>query len=379
MPKTENSNKHRHRKGVGTAKLVNTKKDTWRMCCQHKGTPQWARRKTVHGIKEVEAHFDTVSELLREHGRNKAALLSKIDMDELTICYRQFELLNSESNAKHTLENVFNEGVQAIRKKKTKQQFPSLNQVIKRYIAHRETPQGNLKGDWVIDKNTLTAEKTFLTALSQIREDWNLCDVFDPKKPFKLKAEKWIHKKWGQHSPKTRKDKAQMLRMLLEYAKKQYPALIYPNPLHGWDGTFNKTSKSTGIKTTLTVKQVKNLFLNAAKNPDWVHNIPYMALLFFAGTRPYDVANPKNKNRRWRWEWFNDWKYLSAVSGGFKAMIPAWNKDGTKGSSKKISVAQDRDLTANGYDWIKWYYEIVAKQTVPNTGKICFPYNSCRG
>lgn len=372
MPSSQNSNTHRYRKGVGTATLVNPKEDKWRMCCQHKGTPQWARRKIVHGINAVAEHFDIVAELLREHGRSKAALLSKIDMDELTICNRQLESLNSESNTNHSMEEVFNLGIEAIKAKKTKQQFPTLNQVIKQYIAYRETPQGNHRGNWVIDKNMLTSEKTFLKSLSKIRKKWVLCDVFNPHKPFKEEAKRWIMKEWAHLAPKSQQDRAKVLRMLLDYAKEHYPTVSYTNPLNGWDSYFNKTSKASGIKTILPVQKVTDLFLAAANNPKWVQNIPYMALSLFAGTRPYDVASPKDKKRRWRWDWFNEWKNISAVSGGFKAMLPAWNEDGTKGSSKKTSVAQERDLTANGYQWITWYYETIAEKDIPTTGKIYF-------
>ena len=120
----------------------------------------------------------------------------------------------------------------------------------------------------------LTSEKTFLKSLSKIRKKWVLCDVFNPHKPFKEEAKRWIMKEWAHLAPKSQQDRAKVLRMLLDYAKEHYPAVSYTNPLNGWDSYFNKTSKASGIKTILPVQKVTDLFLAAANNPKWVYNIP---------------------------------------------------------------------------------------------------------
>ena len=129
-------------------------------------------------------------------------------------------------------------------------------------------------------------------------------------------------------------DRAKTLWMTLDYALEEYPPLTGENPLKGWDKSFNKSRKGSGIKSLLSPQQVKELFKAAAKHPEWIHNIPYMALLHFTGSRPFDVGDTKNAARRWNWGWFDEWKHQSGISGGYIATLPAWNKDGTKASSK---------------------------------------------
>jgi hypothetical protein len=374
MPKLmKNSSTNRSREGVGKASLLNSEKDKWRMSCHRKGTPRELRRKIVYGVQAVEKHFDTIEALLREHGRNKDAILNEINMDELTLCVRRLISFNSEANAIHTMEEVIDKGIGAIKAQQKRMQYPTLNELIELYEKHRATPHGNHRGNWVIDKGSLRTEKTFLGALSKIKCKYRLSDIFNPKSQFKQEAKKWILREWGHLSPKSQQDRAKTLRMLLDYAKELYPTLLYPNPLDGWDGYFNKACKSSGIKTILPVETVRDLFLRAANHPEWSLNIPFIALSLFAGNRPFDVASTKCASRRWRWEWFSQWKNMSAISEGYKACVPAWLPDGTKGSSKKTSVAQERDLTANGFSWIKWYYGNVAKESVPTVGKI--PYS----
>ena len=66
---------------------------------------------------------------------------------------------------KFSIEEIVLKGLEKIELDLTKEDFPALSKVIDDYIAFRATPEGNSKGDWIIDPNTLTSEKTFLTVI----------------------------------------------------------------------------------------------------------------------------------------------------------------------------------------------------------------------
>jgi len=372
MPKVKrNSDSHRRRKGVGTATLLDRAKGKWRLNCPRKGIPKQLQRPIVYGIREVENHFDKLEYFLKEHGRNKDKLLNKIDLDDLAIAVRYKDKFENTHSIKLSLEEVVINGIEKLELDLAKQDFPTLAEVIDDYIAFRATPEGNSKGDWIIDKNTITSEKTFLVVIKSEFGKLSLNEVFETDFNFKGKADKLFNRKWRNSAPKTLMDRARILRMTLDYALGQYPALKQQNPLTGWERTFNKARKTSGIKSILTPNEVRKIFERAADHSQWRINIPYMALLFFTGSRPFDVGDTKNAARRWDWSWFNGWKHFSSVSNGYIATLPPWNVDGTKASSKKTQVSQDRDLTPNGYEWIRWYFG-TQNQTVPNAGKVEF-------
>jgi hypothetical protein len=360
------------RKDVGSATLLDPKKDKWRVSCQRKGVPHPMRRPTIFGIENVNNHLDKVEALLDLYGRSKENILDLVSPDDLTTCNRQLEALNDDSKPCFNFVEIFQKGLEAAKVEMENEHFPALRETIEDYKNYRSSKEGNSRGDWVVHANTLTFESTFLDEISAEFGHLRLDKVFNPRTGFKTESKKYILNKWRSLAPKSRQDRAKALRMVLNFAKANNPSIKYPNPLTGWDGSFQKTTKSTGAKTTLSPDTVRELFDTAANHPLWVQNIPYMALLFFTGSRPYDVASGRNAGRRWRWEWFSEFKNISNISGGYIATLPPWNEDGTKASSKKTQAAQNRDLTPNGFEWIDWFYQEVKQVPLPLTGKIFF-------
>ena len=113
-----------------------------------------------------EKAYKKIEKLLGEHGRNKDKLLNKIDLDDLTVAVRYKEKFEDSHSIKFSIEEIVLKGLEKIELDLTKEDFPALSKVIDDYVAFRATPEGNSKGDWIIDSNTRTSEKTFLTVIN---------------------------------------------------------------------------------------------------------------------------------------------------------------------------------------------------------------------
>ena len=366
-----NTASNRYREGVGAASLYDPKRDKWRMNCTRQGIPNQLQRCIVDGIKGVEAHFDILEKFLKDHGQSGAKLLNNFDFEDLAIANRSIGIFNKETDKKFQLSELIELGISSARQSLLENKSPLLSEIIDDYLEYRATPQGNSRGNWVIDDNTRTSERSTFKTIKKKFGSFSMKSLFCPKWGFRERVKKFASKEWHNLAPKTLSDRAKMLRMALDYYLSSNPCLSQENPLKDIERSFNKPNKISGIHPTLKPNQIEELFKNAVNNAKWRHLIPYMALLFFSGSRPYDVASQKKASRRWQWEWFDSWHNPSSVSGGYLATLPAWREDGLKGSSKKTQVAQERDLTQNGFDWIEWYFHSIGK-AVPTSGKVYF-------
>jgi len=119
--------------------------------------------------------------------------------------------------------------------------------------------------------------------------------------------------------------------------------------------------------TLLSAEQIERIFKVAMRKENR-KLIPYITFLFFATTRPQEVADPNNSKRRLKWKWMDKWEIDSEVTGGKLFEIPAFEKGIRK---SKINKDRQADLTENGLKWMEWW----AKEegvNLPTSGTIYY-------
>ncbi|MDB4703329.1 hypothetical protein OAF52_01885 [bacterium] len=122
-----------------------------------------------------------------------------------------------------------------------------------------------------------------------------------------------------------------------------------------------------GRAATLSAEQIERIFKIAMRKENR-KLIPYITFLFFATTRPQEVADPNNSKRRLKWKWMDNWEIDSEVTGGKLFEIPAFEKGIRK---SKINKDRQADLTENGLKWMEWW----AKEegvNLPTSGTIYY-------
>ena len=128
----------------------------------------------------------------------------------------------------------------------------------------------------------------------------------------------------------------------------------------------------------LLPSQVESLFKIAASHPKFIKLIPHLVMLFGTGCRPSESATdndptwPKSK-RRYQWKWAQGWaeNYSSEVTGGVILHQPEWADNAR---TMRASKTPDRthDMPPNFFSWMRWYFEDVTGEGLPNTGQIWY-------
>ena len=135
------------------------------------------------------------------------------------------------------------------------------------------------------------------------------------------------------------------------------------NPFATLPSKFPKAK--TTQATTLSVAEVEKLFAVAATNGDYRIMIPYMTFIFFSGARPEEIASDDSDVRH-EWKDMMKWEHQSDVTKGILFFIPA--------EHSKMSKDRYADLTANGVEWLEWFFlEVLGCKELPNRGKV--PYS----
>lgn len=141
------------------------------------------------------------------------------------------------------------------------------------------------------------------------------------------------------------------------------------NPFTGLPDEF--AYKSFALPKTLSVDEVKALFRVASKKKNR-SIIPYLALAFYSGLRPEEIATA-NADRRLDWAQFEGWSTRSAVTGGLLFKVPCMEigADGQEIRRSKISTERFADLTPSGIKWIEWFFALTGGE-LPSEGRISY-------
>ena len=123
--------------------------------------------------------------------------------------------------------------------------------------------------------------------------------------------------------------------------------------------------------TFLSPAQTAKLFSTAVNGTENDKNrfldfIPYLTFLAFAGMRPTEMFDPRNKLKRMPWVWMNDWKINSEVTGGILFTFNAKLKRDGKTIYFKWKRNRQPDLAPNGLEWMKYW----AKRKTKNCQKL---------
>lgn len=356
---------------VGTATKHTDGK--WYVDARRKGIPRKHQRKVFHSRKDAKAHLETLKKTLKQYGQVKATNQDFFSDDELT----QARILLNDFNTQHGLELPLNQivelGVQAEGTRRASLSFPLTSDFIDEYLAFRATPQGKKRGGGKIHSHQLGQEKLLFKSVKAWIGHMRLNELFAPETRLKKivtdKLANDLKQSNGrEYSPATLKKNAKFIAALLTYALEEYPQIGQPNPLLTLHASFDKAFER--IPRMFAVKDVERLFDTAASHDKWRDLIPFMAFIFFSGTRPSEVAT-QEKYRRFEWRNMNGWMSESKVSEGIIFKVPPFRTvDGVQKRMSKKNTWQIRDLVPAGVEWMRWYFEILKEESLPIEGKV---------
>ena len=155
-----------------------------------------------------------------------------------------------------------------------------------------------------------------------------------------------------------KKKKAGHIHRMFKRALKDYPDIEGRIPTDGLAKEFEDSSFHT--PAIIRSEKVRELF-KAAINPPrrtrkWTDQIPFMALLFFSGCRPEEIAGEHGEGHRvLHWENMRGWKDKCEKSGGLIITVPAVDSETGKATAKS-NFTTDRILFPQGVAWMKWYF-----------------------
>nr|MCS5610803.1 hypothetical protein [Candidatus Poribacteria bacterium] len=250
-------------------------------------------------------------------------------------------------------------------KEAEKSKAPKITEFIKKMLAHKLSRTGG-KGNKTLKPKTINEWKRMLPKI----DSW--IGHYSSKEDTKLLRETVINsinsgvnehgrhrgEFWGETTKNRYASKANEFGIWM--VEEEY---WLKNPFVTLPSKFPKAK--TTQATTLSVAEVEKLFAVAATNGDYRMMIPYMTFIFFSGARPEEIASDDSDVRH-EWKDMLDWKHDSPVTKGILFFIPA--------EHSKMSKDRYADLTANGVEWLEWYFlEVLGCKELPNRGKV--PYS----
>ena len=247
-------------------------------------------------------------------------------------------------------------------KEAEKSKAPKITEFIKKMLAHKLSRTGG-KGNKTLKPKTINEWKRMLPKI----DSW--IGHYSSKEDTKLLRETVINsinsgvnehgrhrgEFWGETTKNRYASKANEFGIWM--VEEEY---WLKNPFVTLPSKFPKAK--TTQATTLSVAEVEKLFAVAATNGDYRMMIPYMTFIFFSGARPEEIASDDSDVRH-EWKDMLDWKHDSPVTKGLLFFIPA--------EHSKMSKDRYADLTANGVEWLEWFFlEVLGCKELPNRGKV---------
>jgi len=318
--------------------------------------------------KAAESHLRNLERKFPKGGADTA--LNFFSLDELSAAKLAIEEFAEKQGDRVPLNRLVALGIESERKEREYSQTPLLSTSADNYFKHRKTAQAKLRGTGKVAPHQQQQERKVIEELcayqrawrGQILGDYRVSSLFEPTEEFDKTVSEMIWKRkrhdGQEYSPENRIKTAKTFIKFFDYVKDENRSIRHENPLKNLARAFNKGGWKS--PSHLSPDKVRKLFYTAVENEHWIDLVPFMALLFFAGRRPTEIADTNNRKRRFQWKWMRDWKVESKVSGGVLFDIPS-------GVSKKDSD-QEGDLIAAGVNWIEWYYE----GTLPTKGEVPF-------
>ena len=323
----------------------------------------------VHtSLKAAENHLRELDKKFPKGGA--ATALSFFPVDELSAAKLAIQEFEEEQGDRVPLNRLVALGIEAERKERASHLVPTLFESAEQFFKYRKTPQAKRRGTGTVSTHQQGQERTVIKELCAYKKGYHLpslgaCRVsslFDPSEEFDKTAKDMIWKRkrkdGAPYSPDNRIKTAKAFIKFFDWIKDEHRSIRHENPLKNITRDFHKS----GWKAPkhLSPDKVQKLFFKATENEQWHHLIPFMAMLFFAGRRPTEIADVNNPKRRFQWKWMRGWEVESQVSGGVLFDIPSE-------ISKKDSD-QEGDLIETGVEWIRWYYG----GELPNKGEVTF-------
>ena len=183
----------------------------------------------------------------------------------------------------------------------------------------------------------------------------------EPEDLIRLITTEGINKAKRTRSPGKGKPWAPRTRFKTASKIKEFGAwLVKIKKRSGWnENHFEELPKLYQVKhkpkhKTFSSGQVEKLFEAAISSKQFFDHIPFLALSCFAGLRPFEVGDPNDKSRRYDYANAQGWDVDSLVTGGKLIQVPVFD-DESGNRRTKISYDRQADLSANGFEWIRFW------------------------
>ena len=338
-------------------------------------------RESFKSKAEAEDRQRYISNLIKEKASSASRFVGKFSDDERLITVQLMEAFN-QSYPEVKLHQVVEAGIKSERERLNDEGFPTLGDYItKEFLpywlkkdAGRQSPRDSKK-EYATVKLAL---ELILESEELSSMKLNVC--FKPKTNIFRKMTVIVNsmaikegRKKGQPIVINQKHKrAGYIQRIFDKIKQDYNEIEQANPLKKFQAQWI-SKKPRPIPKILPLEKVRELFAiaveGAKRSRIWSEQIPYMALIFFSGCRPWEVRGVES-HRVWNWRNMRKWNdFCKKSEGGILITVPNVDKK-TGYRTAKPKHTTDRVLFPSGLEWLRWWLLVhKAEKSLPLEGE----------
>ena len=416
MPKKRRNSGSFYSNHVGN--VEQTASGKWRVRARKRKIPNKEQEITVDTLEMGKARLTKLDKL---YLKKVPVPLSDIPDSELQAAERARE--DFYGTYKNTPQFEFSEvvaaGLESLRLKDLREELPSIKEAIDWFHEFRKSPEAKIKGRGAVSKKSQRKEKQVISKLFERAANGinartkegkkvkqkaidevlsrSVGELFDGTFFVEATGENWFEFCTNHLTEQTtqqgqpmglsaRSAQAMTLRTfcaaVMNHNRAKLP-LPHANPLQDLPKNHRYKRDTDSTPTFQKPDKVKALFKllckDAKDNPTITDKrkkgnlwdlIPYFALVYFSGRRQSEIAFWDEAYRRLNWSQFKSWTEPSDVSGGYLFSIPAFDEKGRRTAKK--DVATPADLHEVGVKWLRYYFEGLKGQSLPENGVIWF-------